>query len=108
MPAEQIVDKGTALRISSSECALAKNVVVHQTGAVGNFNHKVTVVVVVGVAAVRVFCACRSQARWCQALTVVDAVVVNLHVNGGVELNARNFVAVKFMLEVDVVNIDLP
>ena len=68
--AEQIVDKGTALRISSSECALAKMLLSTRQGAVGNFNHKVTVVVVVEVAAYAG--ALRLPVKPGAKLTVVD------------------------------------
>ena len=101
--ADQIVDVGPALGGVDQEPGRAEDIAVCQVGAVGDLHHQVAVVLTINVFADPRSLGLPVQPRAQGA--VVDIVMADLRVNGGVELDARDLVSVKFMLDRNIVDL---
>lgn len=86
----------------------SENVVIRQVGTMGGFHHQIPVI---GIKeGLTDSCALRLPVQPDAQTAVVDAVVVQLYINGGMQLDTGNFKAAEFALHgnvIDVVVVDL-
>ena len=74
-----------------------KDVVVHQIRAVGDFDHEISVVLIVNIAADP--SALSLPVQPCSKGTMVNIIVVDLYIDGGVEFDSGNLMPVEFMFD---------
>ena len=102
LAAAQVIHIRTALRSVYKGEIRGKDVVIHQIRAVADFHKQVSVVVVIQVVGHPNALGLPIQPG--AQCAVVNAVMMDFDIEGGVQLDAGDFVAEKLMLDSDVVN----
>ena len=101
-PALKIMYECRTLRIVVNAIGRCEDIVVHQAGAVRHLNHPVTVILIIQVSAHPGSLSLPVKPGSKGA--VMDTVVYDLNVNGGVQLDACDFITEEFVLHRDIVD----